>query len=287
MVLFCNNTIKRFCMKRIVTIQDISCLGKCSLTVALPIISAMGIETSVIPTAVLSAHTIFEGHTFKDLTDQIDPIANHWNNEGFDFDAVYTGYLASKEQISIVSGFIDKFKTDNNFIFVDPAMADQGKLYPSFDSDFPEYMKKLCSKADVISPNLTEACIMTGTAMKEKYNKSYIDEITRKLLDIGCKSIILTGVELDGKYGIYSYDNGNENYYVHEKFNKTFYGTGDVFSSACVGALTKGYELSKAVEIAGKFTYESIKASVNDPERRDYGINFETALPELINNMNR
>lgn len=274
-------------MKRIVTIQDISCLGKCSLTVALPIISAMGIETSVIPTAVLSAHTIFEGHTFKDLTDQIDPIANHWKKEGFDFDAVYTGYLASKEQISIVSGFIDKFKTNNNFIFVDPAMADQGKLYPSFDSDFPEYMKKLCSKADVISPNLTEACIMTGTAMKEKYNKSYIDEISRKLLDIGCKSIILTGVELDGKYGIYSYDNGNENYYVHEKFDRTFYGTGDVFSSACVGALTKGYELSKAVEIAGKFTYESIKASVNDPERRDYGINFETALPELINNMNR
>lgn len=273
-------------MKRIVTIQDISCLGKCSLTVALPIISAMGIETSVIPTAVLSAHTIFEGHTFKDLTDQIDPIANHWKKEGFDFDAVYTGYLASKDQISIVSGFIDKFKTNNNFIFVDPAMADQGKLYPSFDSDFPEYMKKLCSKADVISPNLTEACIMTGTAMKEKYNKSYIDEITRKLLDIGCKSIILTGVELDGKYGIYSYDNGNENYYVHEKFNKTFYGTGDVFSSACVGALTKGYELSKAVEIAVKFTYESIKASVNDPESRDYGINFESALCQLINSIN-
>lgn len=273
-------------MKRIVTIQDISCLGKCSLTVALPIISAMGIETSVIPTAVLSAHTIFEGHTFKDLTDQIDPIANHWKKKGFDFDAVYTGYLASKEQISIVSGFIDKFKTNNNFIFVDPVMADQGKLYPSFSGDFPEHMRKLCSKADVISPNLTEACIMTGTPMKDKYDKSYIDEITIKLLDIGCRSIILTGVELNGEYGIYSYDGLNENYYTHEKFNQTFYGTGDVFASACVGALTKGYKLSKAVETAGNFTFESIKASINDPGWRDYGINFESALGKLINSIN-
>ncbi|HBA93854.1 MAG TPA: pyridoxamine kinase [Ruminococcaceae bacterium] len=273
-------------MKRIVTIQDISCLGKCSLTVALPIISAMGIETSVIPTAVLSAHTIFEGNTFKDLTDQIVPIANHWKKKGFDFDAVYTGYLASKEQISIVSGFIDKFKTNNNFIFVDPVMADQGKLYPSFSGDFPEHMRKLCSKADVISPNLTEACIMTGTPMKDKYDKSYIDEITIKLLDIGCRSIILTGVELNGEYGIYNYDGSNENYYTHEKFKQTFYGTGDVFASACVGALTKGYKLSKAVETAGNFTFESIKASINDPGWRDYGINFESALGQLINSIN-
>ena len=132
-------------MKRIVTIQDISCLGKCSLTVALPIISAMGIEASIIPTAVLSAHTIFEGHTFKDLTDEIAPISEHWKKEGFDFDAIYTGYLGSKKQIDIVSKFFDDFKTDGNFIFVDPAMADGGVLYPHFDDSFVKKMKSLCS----------------------------------------------------------------------------------------------------------------------------------------------
>ena len=157
-------------MKRIVTIQDISCLGKCSLTVALPIISAMGIETSIIPTAVLSTHTLFDDYTFKDLTDQIKPISEHWKKEGFNFDAIYTGYLGSAEQIDLMCKFFDEFKTDNNFIFVDPAMADQGELYPSFDNNFAIAMKKLCSKADVISPNLTEACILTDTEYKEKYN---------------------------------------------------------------------------------------------------------------------
>lgn len=271
-------------MKRIVTIQDISCLGKCSLTVALPIISAMGIETCIIPTAVLSAHTLFDGYTCKDLTDQIKPISNHWKKENFSFDAIYTGYLASGKQIDIICDFFDLFKTQDNFIFVDPAMADQGKLYPSFDSNFPKLMKKLCSKSDIISPNLTEACILTETEFKQKYNQSYIDEIIEKLLDIGCKSIILTGVELDGKYGIYSYENGKSDYYIHEKFNRIFYGTGDVFSSACVGALTKGNTLAQSVKTAGRFTYESIKASMNDPDNRNYGINFEYALSYLINN---
>ncbi len=269
-------------MKRIVTIQDISCLGKCSLTVALPIISAMGIETSIIPTAVLSTHTLFDDYTFKDLTDQIKPISEHWKKEGFNFDAIYTGYLGSAEQIDLMCKFFDEFKTDNNFIFVDPAMADQGELYPSFDNNFAIAMKKLCSKADVISPNLTEACILTDTEYKEKYNQEYIDEIIKKLTDIGCKSIILTGIELNNKYGIYSYEKGKTDYYIHKKIDRIFYGTGDAFSSACVGALTKGNSLAQAVNIAGSFTYESIKASMNDPNYRDYGVNFELALPTLM-----
>lgn len=174
-------------MKRIVTIQDISCVGKCSLTVALPIISAMGIEASIIPTAVLSAHTIFEGHTFKDLTNEIAPISEHWKKEGFDFDAIYTGYLGSKKQIDIVSKFFDDFKTDGNFIFVDPAMADGGVLYPHFDDSFVEKMKRLCSRADVISPNLTEAALLTGCEYKKEYDRNYIQSIVYSLVENGSK----------------------------------------------------------------------------------------------------
>ena len=168
-------------MKRIVTIQDISCVGKCSLTVALPIISAMGIETSIIPTAVLSTHTVFNNFTFKDLTDQIEPISNHWKEEKFNFDAIYTGYLGSKEQVNVISKFFDDFKSESNFIFVDPAMADNGKLYPSFNDEFVEEMKKLCSKADIISPNLTEAAMLTGREYKNEYNFDYIKDIAKAL----------------------------------------------------------------------------------------------------------
>ena len=268
-------------MKRIVTIQDISCVGKCSLTVALPIISAMGIEASIIPTAVLSAHTIFEGHTFKDLTNEIAPISEHWKKEGFDFDAIYTGYLGSKKQIDIVSKFFDDFKTDGNFIFVDPAMADGGVLYPHFDDSFVEKMKRLCSRADVISPNLTEAALLTGREYKKEYDRNYIQSIVYSLVENGSKSVILTGIALDGKYGIVSYDGKEFDYFTHEKIDRVFYGTGDIFSSVCVGALTQGKSLKQAVKTAGDFTLASIKASVSNPDTRYYGVDFEAVLHTL------
>ncbi len=149
-------------MKRIVTIQDISCVGKCSLTVALPIISATGVEAAIIPTAVLSTHTMFKNFTCKDLDDQILPIAEHWKNEGITFDAFYTGYLASAQQIAKVIKLIDDLKTEGNLVIIDPAMADNGKLYPAFDEDFPKEMAKLCAKADIVLPNITEACFHQG-----------------------------------------------------------------------------------------------------------------------------
>ena len=164
-------------IKRIVTIQDISCVGKCSLTVALPIISAMGVETAILPTAVLSTHTMFQGFTCKDLTDQIAPIAEHWKHEHIAFDAIYTGYLGSFEQISLVSKFFDEFKTEDNLIVVDPVMADNGKLYPAFDEAYAKENTKLCSKADLIVPNLTEASFMTGLPYKTEYDRSYIAAI--------------------------------------------------------------------------------------------------------------
>ena len=158
-------------MKRIITIQDISCLGKCSLTVALPVISAMGVECAILPTAVLSTHTMFQNFTCKDLTDQIGPIARHWKQENIRFDAIYTGYLASAEQIDDVCRFFDQFKTEDNFIFVDPVMADNGKLYAAFDEAFPREMAKVCAKADIIVPNLTEASLLTGLPIPHRLRR--------------------------------------------------------------------------------------------------------------------
>ena len=277
------NTNRNDYMKRIVTIQDISCVGKCSLTVALPIISAMGIETSIIPTAVLSTHTVFNNFTFKDLTDQIEPISNHWKEEKFNFDAIYTGYLGSKEQVNVISKFFDDFKSESNFIFVDPAMADNGKLYPSFNDEFVEEMKKLCSKADIISPNLTEAAMLTGREYKTEYDYEYIKEIAKELYNICGGKIIITGIELDGKYGNLCFDGDKFNYFTHERANRVFHGTGDVFSSVCVGALAKGKSLGQAVELAGNFTFESIKATLNNPDARYYGVDFESVLYKLTN----
>ena len=179
-------------MKRIVTIQDISCVGKCSLTVALPIISAMGVEAAILPTAVLSTHTMFQNFTCKDLTDQVEPIAEHWKKENFKFDAVYTGYLGSFEQIDLMKQFFEDFKTESNILFVDPAMADNGKLYPAFDEAFAKHMGTLCAKADIIVPNITEACFMTGMEYKTEYDEEYVKEMLVRLCDLGAKISILT-----------------------------------------------------------------------------------------------
>lgn len=276
-------------MKRIVTIQDISCLGKCSITVALPIISAMGVETAILPTAVLSTHTQFSGFTVKDLQDQIEPISAHWKKENFHFDAIYTGYLASKEQIGLVSDFFDAFSEQGTLRFVDPAMADNGKLYVGFPDDFPKSMSTLCGKADIIVPNLTEACLMTGTEYKTEYDENYIQEILNKLAVLGTKkAVVLTGVSLDksmtGFYGMYV-ESGKYFNFSHQKLDVSFHGTGDVFSSAVVGALERGKSLEDALKIAALFTVNSIKETLdNDPEKT-YGVDFEAVIPKLLEDL--
>lgn len=272
-------------MKRIVTIQDISCVGKCSLTVALPIISAMGIETAILPTAVLSTHTMFSHFTCKDLTDQIRPIAKHWSEENISFEAVYTGYLGSFEQIDLMKEFFDRFKTDSNLLFVDPAMADNGKLYPAFDENFAKHMATLCAKADIIVPNITEACFMTDTEYKTDYDENYVKELLHKLCDLGAKISILTGVSFsDGRTGVMGYDRESDefSYYEHEKLPVSFHGTGDIFSSTCIGAIVNGRSWKKAIQIAADFTAHSIKLTLDDPAKPWYGVNFEEAIPFLL-----
>lgn len=272
-------------MKRIVTIQDISCIGKCSLTVALPIISAFGIETAVIPTAVLSTHTAFDSFSFLDCTDEIDIVKNEWKKQNFAFDAIYTGYLGSKKQIDAVSDFFDEMKNENTLIFVDPAMADNGKLYSGFTEDFSDKMTVLCKKADVIMPNLTEASLILKEPYKgENYNEEYIKEMLKKLCRLGAKKAVITGVSFnEDESGVMSYDCENDRYfsYFAKKIPQIFHGTGDIFASACVGGITKGFPFEKALQIAVDFISQSIKETLKDKNANWYGVNFETALPKL------
>ena len=279
-------------MKRVVSIQDISCLGKCSLTVALPIISAMGVETCVVPTAVLSTHTGgFSGFTFHDLTQEVAPIAAHWKKEGITFDAIYTGYLGSFEQIQLVSDFFDQFGGENTLIYADTAMADTGVLYTGFTPEFAREMGKLCGKADVIVPNLTEAAFMLGEEyVGEDYDEAYIKGLLQRLTGLGCKVAVLTGVSFEkGKIGAMAYDSSTGTYasYFNEELPVRFHGTGDVFASACVGALMNGKDLTGALKIAVDYTLECIRDTQNDPDARWYGVNFESAIPMLVRSLGR
>lgn len=272
-------------MKRILTIQDISCVGKCSLTVALPIISAMGVETAIIPTAVLSTHTMFKNFTFRDLTDEIVPITRHWKSENIGFDCIYTGYLGSIDQIDIIANLFDEFKTDDNFIIVDPVMADNGKLYPAFDEVFAARMATLCAKADIIIPNITEASFMTGMEYKVSYDEAYIKEMLKKLAALGAKISILTGVSFsEGNTGVMGYDREKDEYYYypHKRIDATYHGTGDIFASTLVGAIGNGLTWQEAIPIAADYTAKCIELTLADNKGRWYGVNFEEGIPYLL-----
>lgn len=271
-------------MKRIVTIQDISCLGKCSLTVALPIISATGVEAAIIPTAVLSTHTMFKNFTCKDLDDQILPIAEHWKNENITFDAFYTGYLANAQQIEKVINLIESLKRENDLVIVDPAMADNGKLYPAFNEDFPKEMAKLCAKADIILPNITEACYMTDTPYKAEYDEDFAKDIMKKLASQGAEKVVLTGAEFSGKYGVMLYDSKKDEFftYFQDKIDASFHGTGDIFSSTFTGLLVRGKTIEESISIAADYTAECIKITKNSDNANWYGVDFERAVPYLI-----
>ena len=198
-------------MKRVLTIQDISCLGKCSLTIALPIISALGSETVILPTAVLSTHTMFKNFTCKDLSDQLDPIVEHWKKEGFDFDAIYTGYLGTISQIDQMKQLFRDFRGKDTIIFVDPVMADNGKLYPAFNMDYVKKNAELCAEADIIVPNITEASFMTGATYRENHDENYIKDLLMRLNTFGAKISVLTGVCLEpGKIGVMAYERASD-----------------------------------------------------------------------------
>ena len=288
-------------MKRVVTVQDISCLGKCSLTVALPIISAMGVETCVIPTAVLSTHTVFKGFTFHDLTGEIAPVMEHWKKENFRFDAIYTGYLGSFEQLELMKKLIDDFGGKETLAIVDPCMADNGKLYPGFTQEFAFAMAKLCAKADIVVPNMTEASFMLGVPYRAggTYDEAYLKKILKDIAALGAKKVVLKGVEfpadqpsfknVSGKIGIVAYDAEKDTFssYFHEKVDQTFHGTGDIFASVFTGAYLRGFTLEESYSLAADFVVEAIKETMSHENHNWYGVDFESVFPYLIKRLEK
>lgn len=275
-------------MKRILTVQDISCVGRCSLTVALPIISAAGVEAGVLPTAVLSTHTMFPKYTFCDLTDEIEGISTTFAELELGFDAIYTGYLGSFRQLALVSDLIDRHKSDTCSVIIDPCMADNGKLYKGFTPEFAAAMAGLCAKADLIIPNLTEASLMLGIPYTEDYTEEHIRDVLRRLTDLGARRAAITGITFDkAKLGVYMYDSVSGEYfhYTNEYLPVAYHGTGDIYASATVGALMRGHSVSSALAVAVDFTLECLKKTLADENRRSYGVNFEQALPYYINRL--
>ncbi|MGN0633548.1 MAG: pyridoxamine kinase [Oscillospiraceae bacterium] len=273
-------------MKRLVTIQDISCFGKCSLTAALPVISAMGVETAVIPTAVLSTHTGsgFSGYTFRDLTDDISAIANHWKTLGLKFDAIYTGYIGSCEQVEVVKQFIADFRTENTIVVVDPVMGDGGKMYAGFDESFVKSMRSLCAQADCILPNATEAALLLDRPYKPDYEEKELCGLLRSLAELGCKTAVMTGASLDKEHnGAMAYCSQTDSFSGSfcENIEGSFHSTGDIFSSVVSGGMALGMDLQTALDLAVKFTHSCIKSTLPIREEQWYSVRFEPCLAEL------
>lgn len=266
---------------RILTIQDISCVGQCSLTVALPILSACALECCVLPSAVLSTHTAgFKGFTVRDLSADMPAIRAHWVKEQIAFDAVYTGYLGSTEQIAYVRDICRDTLAPDGLVLVDPAMADHGKLYPAFDAAYVEAMKGLCAIADYVLPNITEASFLTGLPYREDYDEAYIEALLAGLCALGAKNVILTGVSYkEGRTGVVVLDGGKQDYYEHEMLPNSCHGTGDIYASAFTGARLRGKTAYEAARIAADYTVACIRGT---EKAHWYGARFEPALPQLI-----
>lgn len=268
--------------KRILAINDISCFGKCSLTAAVPILSAAGIEACVLPTAVLSSHTGFRGYTFRDLTDDMLPTVNHWRSLGLTFDGIYTGYLGSKKQISYIEKIIDMFETD--YVLVDPVMGDNGKLYDGFDGEYAEEMKRLTTKADIIVPNVTEAAFLAGVPYEDGiHSKEYIQAVIEKLRLVCGGKIVLTGINL-GKQTVGTAVCDGTCFCIleNEKLDVCYSGTGDVFASTLAAAVMLGKNIKNAAEISIGYVIACISATREASGNRSYGVNFELCTKKLL-----
>ena len=269
--------------KRVLSIQDISCVGQCSNTVASPIISACGMECCLIPSAVLSTHTGgFEGFTFRDLSAEIPKIRKHWKKEDIKFDAIYTGYLGTVKVIRYAADVMKQCLNMGGARIVDPAFADNGTLYTGFDEEYVEGMKWLCAQADIILPNVTEACFLTDTEYQETYDQDFINELLGSLDELCGGCVILTGVSFrEGYTGVMIYEAGFCSYYEHEKLPKSCHGTGDIFASVFTGSLMRGVGAVNAACVAADFTVTCMKGTLEDPDHW-YGVKFEPHLGELI-----
>lgn len=276
-------------MKRIVSMQDLSCVGKCSLSIALPVLAAMGIECACLPTQLLSAHTVFDGFYSRDLSDSFAPITRHWQQTGLEFDGIYTGYLGTIGQVEAARSLIEQFRRDGKLCFVDPVMGDQGALYQGIDPAFPEAMRSLCRTAQIITPNVTEACLLTGIPYRSDHNESYIRQLLEKLLELGAETAILTGIHTDCAHmGVAAMGlDGVPAFHCTDYLPAVFHGTGDLFASTCVGALLLDYSAADAISLAADYVFATIRATAADADARWYGVNFEQTLPYLMSRLGK
>ena len=274
-------------LKRVAAIHDLSGFGKCSLTVALPILSAAGIEVSAVPTAILSSHTGgLPDYTYRDLTADMPGFTKQWKQLGLQFDALYSGFLGSYGQIEIVSDFFDTFRTKNNLIMVDPVMADNGKLYSTITPLMAEGMVQLCRKADLIVPNVTEAAFLLGEEFREgPYTRNYIEDLLCRLSELGPKHVVITGVwfspDLVGAAG-YSSDIGNVSYAFSPRVKGYYQGTGDIFASVLLAGILDELSLGNAMQLAADFTSGCIQRTREAGTDVRFGVNFEAGLPNFM-----
>ena len=273
-------------LKRIAAVHDLSGLGKCSLTVALPVISAPGVECACIPTALLSTHTgEFTGWTLTDLSDQMLPIARHWKSTGAAFDGVYTGYLANPEQAQMVEGVLDLIADRDTILVVDPVMADNGSYYSNMGHDMRDAFRRLIRRAHVITPNITEAALLAGVDyVPDGHDGAYLDSILSELAALGPRVITITGVRAGQQIGNVALDTetGERFQAFRASHAGLFYGTGDIFASSFAALLVRGATLSQALETATMLTDLSIQRSLRHDTPRRFGVDFEGALPAYI-----
>lgn len=277
--------------KTVAAIHDISGMGKCSLTAAIPVLSAAGVSVSVMPTAVLSTQTGgLNDYTYRDLTDDMRPVMAHWHKIGVTFDAVYSGFLGSSAQVDIVCDFVKEFRHNNTMFLCDPAMADNGSLYDTFDLSFIEKMKKLCSSADIIIPNFTEAAFLLDRKyLPPPYTKEYTDDLLRSLAkEFNSKFVVLTGVDFDGKSvgaGAYDAENDIITYSLSERIDGMFHSTGDLFASSLLGGILNNFSVNDSAQKAISFTVNAIKETVKIGGDSRFGLAFERCLPMYMKSL--
>ena len=265
-------------MKKVAAINDLSGFGRCSITVALPVLSAHGVQCCPVPTAILSNHTGFGTYFFDDYSDKMTPYIENWEKLGLEFDCIYTGFLGSEKQIDIVENFIKK--SPGSMILVDPVMADDGEIYSTYTPVMCEKMKRLVSLADVVTPNVTEACILAGMEYKESFSDDEICKIADKIHSLGAKNVVITGVHRNGR--IANFVRGEENTIAESKEVYIHYmGTGDLFASMLCGYMVSGSSLAEAVEKSAAFVYKTTKYSLEIGEKRENGVAFEKFLKEI------
>lgn len=272
-------------MKKVAVINDISGFGKCSLTVSLPIISALGLECNPIPTAILSNQTGYDDFFCVDFTENMTPYIDMWKKQNVTFDSILTGYLAGEKQVDIILDFIENFGK-NALVFVDPVMADDGVLYDTYDEALCKKVKSLTKKANIITPNLTELCILCGTDYNEAIRENSLEKIgnmASKLLNGTTHTVIVTGIKAKDEITNLIVQKSGTRTVKSTLLGGSFSGTGDIFSSVVCGAVTKGASVFDAVSLAAQFISKSIKSTPTKLQYEPEGVCFQNHLEMLIN----